>query len=182
MDNGDNSIPLDYQSSLSATYWDKKKSKVLSPNMSIKWSIFYSTNNPGIARFRGTTVISVFKSKIEETVLQRQRAIRSVGVLWREGQIKEMCLQMFLEGINWNGWTDRQQEVVPKRRGARVKWSGTCVGLDPGNQQNDSHVSYLWTAWEWWGKHWVKMSNILVIYWQSNIVSVKLALNWSVSS
>ena len=32
---------------------------------------------------------------------------------------------------NWNGWTDRQREVVPKRRGTIMKSSCICVGLDP---------------------------------------------------
>ena len=35
--------------------------------------------------------------------------------LWGEGQVKEMCRQMFLEGSNWNGWLERQCQVVPER-------------------------------------------------------------------
>ena len=31
--------------------------------------------------------------------------------------------------------TDRQREVVPKRRGTRVKSSCTCVGLEPKDRQ-----------------------------------------------
>ena len=40
-----------------------------------------------------------------------------------------MYLEKFLEGSNWNGWMDRQQQVVPKRQRTRVKSSCTCVGL-----------------------------------------------------
>ena len=57
------------------------------------------------------------------------------------------------EGSNWNVWTDRQQEVVPKGRGTRVKCSCTCVGLGPRDWQtylclismNDMGV--MWQAW-----------------------------------
>ena len=38
-----------------------------------------------------------------------QRACRC---LWAKGQVKESCLQMFLGGSNWSGWTGRQREVV----------------------------------------------------------------------
>ena len=55
--------------------------------------------------------------------------------LWGKGQIKEMCLQIFLEGSNWTGWTDRQWEVIPKRWGTRVKSSSTSIGLDPRDWQ-----------------------------------------------
>ena len=44
---------------------------------------------------------------------------------------------MFLEGSNWNCWTDRQREFVPRRRGTKVKCSCNCVGLDPGDWQTN---------------------------------------------
>ena len=50
--------------------------------------------------------------------------------LWGKGQVEEMCLQVFLEGSNWTGWTNRQWEAVPKRWGTRVKSSSTSIGLD----------------------------------------------------
>ena len=53
-------------------------------------------------------------------------------------QIKGMCFRMFLEGSNWNAWMDRQRQVVPERRGTRVKSSCTCVGLDPRDWQTNS--------------------------------------------
>ena len=74
-----------------------------------------------------------------------------------KGQVKEMCLQMFLEGSNWNGWTDRQLKVVPERRGTRVKSSCACVGLDPRDWQTNSFAWSQWMGWEWLGKHGVKI-------------------------
>ena len=74
-----------------------------------------------------------------------------------KGQVKDMCLQMFLEGSNWNGWTDRLRQVVPEIWRKRVKSSCTCVGLDPRDWQTNSF------AWfQWWGKHWVKI--IIIIH------------------
>ena len=58
--------------------------------------------------------------------------------------MKEMCLQRFLEGNNWTGWTDRQREVVPKRRGTRVKSSSTSIGLDPRDWQT---IIIVWSQW-----------------------------------
>ena len=63
-----------------------------------------------------------------------------------EGQAKEMCLQMFLEGSNWNGWKDRHQQVVPKRWGTRVETSCTTVGLDPRDWQTNSFASSQWIS------------------------------------
>ena len=51
--------------------------------------------------------------------------------LWGKGQVKEVCLETLPEGGNWSGWMYRQREVVPERRGARVKCSCICIGLDP---------------------------------------------------
>ena len=56
-----------------------------------------------------------------------------------------MCLQIFLEGSNWTGWTDRQRQVVPKRRGTRVKSSSTSIGLDPGDWQT---ITIVWSHWK----------------------------------
>ena len=77
------------------------------------------------------------------------------------GQIKEMCRQMFLEGSNWNGRTDRHREVVPERRGTRVKSSCTCAGLDPEEWRTNSFAWYQWTGWKWWGQHRVRISRLL---------------------
>ena len=71
----------------------------------------------------------------------------------------EMYLQMFLEGSNWNGWVDRQWEVVPKRRDTRVKSSCTCVGLDPRDWQTIIVWSQ-WKGWKWCGKHRVKINRL----------------------
>ena len=63
--------------------------------------------------------------------------------LWGKGQIKEMCLQIFLEGSKWAGWTDRQREVVPKRWGTRLKSYSTSIGLDP----RDWQIIIVWSQW-----------------------------------
>ena len=49
-----------------------------------------------------------------------------------------MCLDLFLEGSNWNGWTDRQWEIVPKRRGTRVTSSCACFGFDRRDRRQRS--------------------------------------------
>ena len=67
--------------------------------ISINQSNFYSANIPSKARLSGTTDESVFNNKISETVQWHQRAVGCAGV-YREGQVKEMCLDMFLEGSN----------------------------------------------------------------------------------
>ena len=90
-------------------------------NKSINQSNVYSANIPGKARLSGSTAESIAKSRIQST------GHRACWHLWGKGQVKEMCLQIFLEGSNWNGWTDRQRQVVPKRRGTRVKSSSTSI-------------------------------------------------------
>ena len=72
-----------------------------------------------------------------------------------------MCLQMFLKGSNWNGWTDRQWEVVPKRWGTRVKSSCTCVGLDPRDWQTIIIVWSQLTGWKRCDKQTVKINRLL---------------------
>ena len=54
-----------------------------------------------------------------------------------------MCLQIFLKGSNWTGWTERQRKVVPKRRGIRVKSSSTSIGLDPRDWQT---IIIVWSS------------------------------------
>ena len=71
-----------------------------------------------------------------------------------------MCLQIFLEGSNWAGWTDRQQEVVPKRRGTRVKSSSTSIGLDPREWQTIIIVWSQWTGRNRCSKHGVKINRL----------------------
>ena len=67
---------------------------------------------------------------------------------------------MFLEGINWNGWMDRQWHIVPKRRGTRVKCSSTWIGLDSGDRQTNSPVWSLRMGREWCSKHGVKIDRL----------------------
>ena len=65
-------------------------------------------------------------------------------------------------GCKWNGRTDRQRGIVPKRRGARVKSSCSCVGLHPRDRHNDyqsaykkfhSTVTYWPLPWSEWCKN-----------------------------
>ena len=81
--------------------------------------------------------------------------------LWGKGQVKEMHLELFLEGSNWNIWTDTQREVVPKRWSTRVKNSCTCVGLDPRDWQSNTFVLSQWMGWEWCGEHGVQINKLV---------------------
>ena len=83
--------------------------------------------------------------------------------LWGKDQVKEMCLEIFFEVSNGNGWTDRQWQVFPNRRGRRVKTSCTCVGLDPRDQQTNFFVWSPWMGWEWCSKHGVKRDGLFFI-------------------
>ena len=96
---------------------------------------------------------------------RRNSSVTSTGhraclCLWEKGQVKEICLQIFLEGSNWNGWTDRQRGVVPKRWSTRVKSSCTCDGLDSRDRQTNTFVRSQWMGWEWCGKHRVKINRL----------------------
>ena len=73
-----------------------------------------------------------------------------------------MCLQICLKGSNRNGWTDRQQEVVPKRRGTRVKSSCISIGLYPRDWQTIIIVWSQWTGWKRCGKHGVKTNRLFL--------------------
>ena len=66
---------------------------------------------------------------------------------------------MFLQGSDWNGWIDRQREVVPKKQNTRVKSSCTCVDLDPRDRQTNAFVwSQQW--WKWCGKRGAKINRL----------------------
>ena len=97
---------------------------------------------------------------------QRHSSVTSMGLrscqcLWEQGQVKEMCLEIFLGGSNWNGWTDRQWGVVPERQSTGVKSSCTCVGPDPRDWQTNSLAWSQWTRRKWCGKHGMKINRLL---------------------
>ena len=71
-----------------------------------------------------------------------------------------MCLQMFCEDSNWNGWIDRQWQAVPERQGTRAKSSCACVDLDPRDWQANSFALSQWMGWEWWGEHGLKINRL----------------------
>ena len=74
------------------------------------------------------TFKSVFNSKLEETVLQHQQAMGSDGIYGGKAKSKRCDFKYFLKVATER--TDGQQ-VVPKRRGTRVKSSCTSIGLNP---------------------------------------------------
>ena len=142
--------------------------------ISIKQSNLYSANVPGEAKLSGATAKSMFNNELEKTPSSvTSTDHRACWRLWRKGQVKEIYLQTFLEGSNWNGWMDRQWEVVPKRRSTRVKSSCGCVGLDPRDRQTNTFVWSQWMVWEWCGKHGVKINRL---YFLQGLVN-KLILN-----
>ena len=81
---------------------------------------------------------------------------------------------MFLEGSNWNGLTDKQREVVPKRRGARVKSSCTSIGLDPRDWQTIIVVWSQWMGRKRCGKHEVKINRL---FFTQGFVGQQIDLN-----
>ena len=72
--------------------------RYVSINQSINQLNFYSTNIPGEARLSDTTAELVFNSKIEETVLQHQQAIRHAGVYG--GQASQRDVSSDISSIN----------------------------------------------------------------------------------
>ena len=79
-----------------------------------------------------------------------------------EREVKEMCLQIFIEGSNWNGWMNRQQEVVPKGSGPREKSSCTCLGLDLRDWHTIIVLWFQWTGWKWCSEHGVKINRLFL--------------------
>ena len=71
-----------------------------------------------------------------------------------------MCLQVFLKGSNRNGWTDRQRQVVPKKRGTRVKGSSTSIGLDSRDWQTIIIVWSQWTVRNRCSQHGMKINRL----------------------
>ena len=55
---------------------------------------------------------------------------------------------------------DRQRQVVPKRRGTRVKSCCTSIGLDPRDWQTIIVVWSQWTGRSRCGKHGVKINRL----------------------
>ena len=88
--------------------------------------------------------------------------------------MSKRCLQMFLEGSNWNGWIDRRWKIIQKRRDTRVKSSYARVGLDPMDQQTNSFVWSQWTGCEWWSKHGVKIN---MLFFMKCFVGQQIILN-----
>ena len=129
------------------------------PIQSINQSNFYSTNPRWSQVQWRDSQISV-QQQNRGNIFVTSTGYGEWRYLWGKGQVKEMCLQIFLKGSNWNGWTDRQQQVVPKRRGTTVKSSCTGIGLDPRDWQT---IIVAWSQWmrrKWCGKHGVKINRL----------------------
>ena len=130
-------------------------------------SINQSINQTSIVPISPAKPGSVARQRNQCSTAESRKQFRNIkrpwGVwryLWGKGQIKEMCLQIFLEGRNWTCWTDRQRQVVPKRRGTRVKSSSTSIGLDPRDWQTNIIVWSQWTGRNRCGKHGVKINRL----------------------
>ena len=54
----------------------------------------------GVCRLSGVTAESVFNGKFEEMQFHNTEEPPGMPVSMGKGQVKEMCLQMFLEGSN----------------------------------------------------------------------------------
>ena len=118
-----------------------------SPNQSINQSI----NQTSITPISPVKPGSVARQPNQCSTAKSRKQFRNINRPWGVpvsmggGQIKEMYLQIFLEGSNWTGWTDRQRQVVSNRRGTRVKSSSTSIVLDPRDWQTIIIVWYQWT-------------------------------------
>ena len=76
-----------------------------------------------------------------------------------KGQVKEMCLQMFLKSSNWNGWMDRQLEVV--QRDEAQKWKAlTRVLILTLGTETSNIVWSQWIGWKWLVNHGVKINRL----------------------
>ena len=84
----------------------------------------------------------------------------SDGIYGGKGQVKEVYLQIFFDGRNWNGWTDRQRQNVPKRRGTRVRSSCTSIDLDPRDWHTIIIVWSQWTGRNRCGQHGGKINRL----------------------
>ena len=50
--------------------------------------------------------------QVGQLILYTAKGHQVCWCLWGRGQVKKMCLEMFLEGSNWNSWLDRHKEPV----------------------------------------------------------------------
>ena len=106
------------------------------------------------------TAESVFNSNIDANSSVTSKGHGEWRYLWGKGQVKELFLLIFHKGSNWYGWTYRQLQVVPKRRGTRVKSSCTSIGLDPRDWQTIIVVWSQWKGWKWCGKNGMKINRL----------------------
>ena len=95
-----------------------------------------SPAKPGSVAWQ-TNQCSTAKSRKQFCIINRPSGV-TVSIGERPNQMR-LCLQVFLEGSNWTRWTDRQWEVVPKRRGTRVKSSSTSILSWPQGLTNYYH-------------------------------------------
>ena len=136
--------------SLRAFYWGPEVGSLFSRNKHMEdIYINQSINETSIAPISPARPGSVTRQPNQRSSAKSRKQFHDINRPWGvtvsmggEGQIKEVCLQIFLEGSNCTGWTDRQREVVPKGWGTRVKSSSTSIGLDPWDWQT---IIIVWT-------------------------------------
>ena len=87
---------------------------------------------------------------ISDSTITPARHVRNLGVQVDQHQ----------QGSNWTGWTDRQWEVIRKRRGTRVKSSSTSIGLYPRDWQSVIVVWSQWTGRNRCSQHGMKISRL----------------------
>ena len=83
-------------------------------------SNFYSANIPGEARLSGSTAESVFSSKIDEAVPQRQQVIRHAGVYGGKARSQRYILRHFLKVATEVDERTDSGKLLPKRRGTDI--------------------------------------------------------------
>ena len=99
--------------SLFCILWRKELSVCSSSKVQMSEANHQSINQTSI-----TPISPVKPGSVAQQPNRGNSSVTSTGhwawrYLWGKGQVKEMCLQMFLKGSIWYGWMGRQWEVVP---------------------------------------------------------------------
>ena len=90
---------------------------------------FHNINGPsGVPVSIGESQKCVFRCflKVATEMAEWTDSTRLFQTGSKQMEYKSEKLAMFLEGSNWNGWMNRQYEVVPNRWSTRVKSSRLC--------------------------------------------------------
>ena len=101
---------------------------------------YQSINQISIALISPAKPVSVARQPNQCSTAKPRKQLcninRSSGMLVSMGERpNQRDLSSDVERSHWNGWTDRQREVVAKRWGTRVNSPCACVGIDPRDWQ-----------------------------------------------